>query len=439
MYLKRTIEKDIEKWIENDGKKPLVILGTRQCGKSTTIKTVATKHYKKVYYISFMEEYKKESFKAFKKVPKFDVLMKYLENLYNEVITLDQDTLIIIDEFQECLEFYTELKYINERLNFKNIVCLGSFLTMKVFSSGVSVPVGQIDTLRMYTLSFEEFLMNINEFVYKKYIECYQNRNIDEVSHQEFLKYFKMYQIIGGFPEAIKEFMNNNESYVAARKINASILDKYESDVTRYLDKKELVKAKSILKNSILFMGKEKNTFTLSTIKTDARYRDYEYVLLLLVKSFICYKVDNCQNLIFPLRPRDVSSKFKIYLCDMGLVSACYLIDQFNIDLEQFNNIKGNMMEGYIISEFYRNDLEPYYHSFNIGSNTYELDCVYQDEELIPKVVEIKSGINKSSKSLNKVKENKHIKVRLASFDSKFDDFNIPVYMFGYMLSHRQR
>lgn len=384
-----------------------------------------------------MEEYKKPSFKNFREVPKFDVLIKYLESLYNQVISLDANTLIIIDEFQECLEFYTELKYINEKLKFKNIVCLGSFLTMKVYASGISVPVGQIDSLNMYTLSFEEFLMNINDFVYQKFVNCFHNQNIDEMDHLEFCKYFKMYQIVGGFPEAIKNFIENNESYIAARNVNKNILDKYESDITKFLDKKDTVKANNILLNSILFMGNENNTFTLSTIKTDARYRDYEFVLLLLVKSFICYKVDNCQNLIFPLRPRDVSSKFKIYLCDMGLVSAYYLIDEFNIDSKEFNNIKGNMTEGYIISELYRNNLLPYYHSFTIGSNTYELDCVYQDNELIPKVLEIKSGINKSSQSINKVKDNKNIKLSLASLDRKFNDFNIPIYMFGYMLSHQ--
>ncbi len=438
MYLIRSIEKDIKKWIQRtDDKKPLVIFGTRQCGKTTTVNHIAKQNFKKVYYINFLEDKDRPSFQAFIREPKFDILISYLEKKYEETIVLDNDTVIIVDELQQVMDFYTELKFVNENQTFKNIICTGSYLSMEIFANKVSVPVGQIWSLNMYTLSFEEFLMNVSPFNYEKLVKSFTTKQINQIDHETFTELFQHYLVVGGFPEAVVSFINNKNSFQSASEVNKVILDKYSKDIEKYLDPQSVTKAKKVFENAIRFMGKENNTFTLSTIKTDARYRDYEYVIYLLVNSFVCYKVDNCKNLQFPLCTSDSSSKFKIYVCDIGLVSAFYNLDNSNIETQGFNNIKGNMIEGYIISELQRNNIQPYYHRFYEGKNSYELDCVYQDSDLITKVVEIKSGKNKSSQSLNKVKDNKNINIKLTSIDNKLDDYNTPLYMFGYMISHK--
>ncbi len=386
-----------------------------------------------------MEALNDSDFTSFKTAPTFEKLCAYIENRDDIVISLDDNTLIVIDEFQEVIDFYTQLKFINEKNQFKNIICLGSFLTVKVFANKVSVPVGQIEMLTMHTLSFEEFLMNVNRTTYQKMIISYENKLVDEVTHNFLKEYFMQYLVIGGYPEAISAYLENNKNFMCAAKVNELIFENYQSDISKFIENENLAKVRDIFLNSIMFMGKESNTFTLSSIKTTARYRDYEYAILLLVKSHIVNKVDNCNNLIFPLVPMDRSNKFKIYPCDIALISTYHKVSSLNINSEGFNNIKGNMIETYIMSECVRNKIQPYYHTFRVKDNSYELDLVFQDEDLKVNLVEIKSGKNKKSRSLNKAKDTPNSKSITTSLDSLIDEHNIPLYMFGYMLSHKSK
>ncbi len=354
MYLDRKIDLKIEKWIKNKDKKPLVVIGTRKCGKTTSVQEICNRMYKRVYYINFMREKDKPDFINFLKYPNYEFLLNYLQDMYGE-LKLDQDAVIIVDEIQEVNHFYTQLKFIGESKGFKNVICLGSYLSMNVFINKITVPVGQIDMLNMYTLGFDEFLMNVSPSTYKTYLEAFNKRSISEAEHLLFTNYFKSYLVVGGFPRAVEAFINSNHDYIEAKRINKDIHRLYQRDLGKYLTTPEQIKAIEVYKNAFLFMGKENNTFTLSTIRTSARYRDYEYAIMLLVESHICYKVDNCKNLSFPLVPFDSSAKYKIYPCDVGLVSGYYNLDIYNIETEGFKFIKGNLYEGYIMSELKRN------------------------------------------------------------------------------------
>ncbi len=437
MYLKRKVDGIIDKWSQNKDKKPLVVLGPRQCGKTTAVIEASKRLYKKSHYINFMEEKAHPRFEKFSSYPTLENLIEVLKSKFQEEIILDNDTLLVIDEFQEVMPFYTQLKFINENSKFKNIICLGSYLTVKVFSSNTPIPVGQIEIINMHTLSFEEFLMNINGAIYNSLKECYENKVISEIQHSIFSEYFMKYLIIGGFPNAIKTFIENNESYTKAAEVNKNILATYETDISKFMEPKEIARARSVFIHSLDFMGKENNTFTLSTIKTNARYREYEYAILLLMKSHMVNKVDNCNNLTFPITAMDTSNKFKIYPCDIGLISAYYSLENITIDNEGFKRIKGSMIESYIISECIRNNINPYYHTFIVNKNWYEIDLVYHDKELKVNLVEIKSGRNTKSPSLKMLKDTPNSCTRITSLTNKFDDTNIPLYMFGYMLSHK--
>ncbi len=439
MYLKRKVDKSLDEWSQNNDKKPLVILGPRQCGKTTTVLEAGKRLYQKTYYINFMEEKVFSRFAKFSQYPSFDNLIEVLKNKYNEDIVLDNQTLLILDEFQEVLPFYTQLKFINENNSFKNIICLGSYLTVKIFSSQVSVPVGQIETIHMHTLSFEEFLMNINIGIYHSLQECYEKRNISELLHSIFIEYFMKYLIIGGFPAAIRAFIDNHENYNEAAKVNKSILENYEADISRFMEPKEIARARLVFIHSIDFMGRENNTFTLSTIKTNARYREYEYAILLLVQAHMVNKVDNCNNLTFPLNSMDTSNKFKIYPCDIGLIAAYYSLDSLTFASEGFQRVKGSMIESYIMSECIRNGIHPYYHTFVDNKNWYEIDLVFHDRNLKVNIVEIKSGRNTKSPSLAKIKEISNSCTCITSLTNKFDDHHIPLYMYGYMLSQQNK
>ncbi len=436
MYLKRNIESQLINWIKRDDKKPLVILGTRQCGKSTTTLKITKEYYKNVYYVNFMRLSNNPLFQEFKTDPTLENLILFLERSNNQEIVIDKDSVIVIDELQECLGFYTQLKFINEDNMFKNIICLGSYLSMKVFTDKITVPVGQVHTINMYTLSFDEFLMNASEVAFKNLVKASNSNKIDDSTHNYLCEWFYKYIVVGGFPEAVKVFLQNNENYDLAKEVNEDIYNKYYADIGKYLEGNDKLKAMDVFENAISFSSRESNTFTLSTIKTSARYRDYEYAIQLLVKSHICYKIDNCQNLNYPLKPKDGSSKFKIYLCDIGLISCKHQLTIDNIKTPKFNNIKGHIMENYVISELIKNNKKPYYYTYYINTNGYELDCVYEDN-LEVNVLEIKSGKNIKSKSLDLVKEKKDISLKTVSLLNELNDKYIPLYLFSYMTNHQ--
>ncbi len=430
MYLKRNIDIKITNWIKKNTKKPLTIFGTRQSGKTTSVLEITKQNYKNVYYINLLYYKNDAAFDYFKSNPTFENLIRFLETIYNKQIELTKESVIIVDELQECIHFYTELKRINETIDFHNIICLGSYLGTKIFTDNVFVPVGQVESLDMYTMGFDEFLMNCYPTCYERILKAYKDKKISDLDHEIFKKAFEDYLIIGGFPEVVCKFIeNNNQITFDVLEINKNINNEYFRDLSKYIDDSEKVKVELVYNNALLFAGKENNTFTLSTIKTNARYRDYEYAIQLLIKSNICYKIDNCKNLEFPIVKRDSSEKFKIYLCDIGLISGFYNLNQLNISQENFNNIKGNMIENYIISELKRYGYNPYYYTFKEKTNVYELDCVYT-KDLVVNVLEIKSGKNKKSSSYNKIKESSNINKSITSLNNSFENNNTPLYMF---------
>ncbi len=279
--------------------------------------------------------------------------------------------------------------------------------------------------------------MNLNPALYQILETTYQTKEIDKMHHSFFSEAFKQYLVIGGYPKPIVEYLEHEQNFLYAAKANEIIFDNYEGDIAKFVGNENIAKVRDIFLNTFIFMGKESNTFTLSSIKTSARYRDYELAMLLLIKSHIINKVDNCKNLVFPICPMDKSNKFKIYPCDISLVSAYYKINMSNIESEGFKNIKGNMIETYIISECIRNDIQPYYHTFRVKDNAYELDLVYHDEDLKVNIVEIKSGKHKKSNSLNKVKDNTNSNIITTSLNPELNETHIPLYMFGYKLAHK--
>ncbi len=441
MYLKRSIDSTILEWMDNSAKKPLVITGTRQCGKTTTIKQLAQQRYKNIYYINLMTELKSSLVSEFKNNPTYENLIILLNKKYPQKdqapIVLNNDAIIIIDEFQECLEFYTQLKYINEESEFKNIVCLGSYLSVKVFTDKVSYPVGQIETINMFTLSFEEFLINTNQALYEKLLTGYNNKSIDNFSHNLLLEALNEYILVGGFPEAISEYVNHNKDWSKTAKINRGIYESYYSDLSKHLQSADLVKVYEVYNNALTFCSKENNTFTLSTIKTNARYRDYEFIIMLLVSSKVCYKVDNCKNLIPPLIKRDSSSKFKIYFADISLLSTHFELTPLNINSTDYQLVKGNIIENLICMELIRKNINVFYHTFLKGTNQYELDFVYQ-QELKTHVVEVKSGKNKKSTSLNQIKTNDNIQYITTSINNEISETHVPLYMFFLTLRKKE-
>ncbi len=208
MYLRRNIDIKFKEWINNPSKKPLVVAGSRQCGKTTTVLKVANEHFKHVYYIDFLERANIKYVESLKSDPSIDNLKRIIMSIYANA-TFDKDSVVIIDEVQEVLDFYPELKTINQSHKDINLIVLGSYLGTKIFTNNISIPVGQTNKIEMHSLGFDEFLMNVNSSLYDQLINSFHHKQIKSQLHLDLIDALNAYLITGGFPETVCAFIKN--------------------------------------------------------------------------------------------------------------------------------------------------------------------------------------------------------------------------------------
>ena len=429
MYLKRKVEAEIKQWINSKNKKPLVIIGSRQCGKTTTIKELAYQNYQHVCYWSLKDkDYLKQKLQL-EANPSIQQLLILLKQIYPGV-EFNQDTIIIIDEIQEVIDIFEQLKVVNEKYAHLNFVVLGSYLGTKIFTHNSSYPVGQIKMIEMFSMSFEEFLINVNDLFYEQLIQEYEAKNIREATHQIALDYFFIYLVLGGFPEVIKTFIMHQATITdEVYAIRNGIYEDYANDIYKYIDDDKKLKVSKIFKYALQTMGYENNNFKLTTMDKCARFKDYEYVIALIEASHICFKVDNSQTLNLPLSPRDRINKFKLYFNDISLIASYFDLRADLLPSKEFDIIKGNLIENYVMLELLRNKHTPYYHTFKHHNNQYEIDALYV-KDLKVHTLEIKSGKHTKSVSMNLLNTlNQDLKGYVISLKKDITEYHLPLYL----------
>ena len=289
--MKRKIYEELLKWKNTDMKKPLMIIGARQIGKTYVIKEFCEKEFEKKKYINLLEH--SEIIKIFKQeintAEKFNRMKIYLD------IDIDiENTIIFFDEIQESEELISSLKYFNESEGKFKIICTGSLLGVKLKRMHTSFPVGKVKILNMYPMDFEEFLIaNGNQGLIDEIYKCYNNNKaMDQVLHEKALSLYRLYLCVGGMPEAIKNLLYNEKDILKFdNTIIEDIINSYLNDMNKYVqNKSETVKIEKIYKSIPAQLGNQSNKFQYGKISTDARKRDYEIALDWLLSSTMVHK-----------------------------------------------------------------------------------------------------------------------------------------------------
>lgn len=430
MYLQRFILKKLIEWKNSKYRKPLILKGARQIGKTYILKQFGEENYEGIAYFNF--DHDEDLYNLFSKTKDPKRILEQLAFIYGKAI-LPEKTLIIFDEIQECPNALNSLKYFQEEANEYHIVCAGSLLGIRL--SHTSFPVGKVEFLNMYPMTFSEFLIADNCENMVEYMKSIKDiQSIPDIFFNQLEEKLKAYFIIGGMPEAVKAWVNEKDIELV-NNIQENILKAYENDFSKHTQNSEANKI-SLIWNSIPSqLAKENKKFLYQTVKEGARAREYENALNWLNDANLIYKIYNVRKTDFPLKAYNDLSAFKIYMNDIGLLRRMSNLDS-RIVIEGdrlFEEFKGAFTENYVLNMLcIIFDNVPNYFIFN----RYEIDFVFQyKNDIIP--IEVKSKKSNNNISLTRYNEkyDNNISIRFSMNNLKKDGkiINIPLFLIEYI------
>lgn len=425
--MQRTAILKLKEWKESKNHKPIIIEGARQVGKTWLMKEFGKQYYEQVVYLHFDNNQKLTAlFENDYEIPR---LIEAFEILSGIKINPD-NTLIIFDEIQECPRALTSLKYFYENAPEYDIIAAGSLLGL-MHHEGTGFPVGKVSFLNLYPMNFFEFARALGE---EKLIELIEKKDFQMISvfKNDFEKLVKMYCYIGGMPEVVQNFVDNR-NYKKVREIQKNILASYENDFSKHVSSNTVEKIRMLWRAIPSQLAKENKKFIYNVIKTGARAKEYELALLWLKDAGLVYQVNRIKKPDLPLIAYQDLDAFKLFIVDVGLLSALTNLDVKTI-LEKtqiFEEFKGAIAEQYVYQQLKSVDDIPIFYWSNDSSRS-EIDFVIQHGEYVVPV-EVKAEKNLKAKSLNNfIQEYKSKKsVRTSLADYKLNDnnlYDIPLY-----------
>lgn len=434
LFMERLLMKDLVQWKDSTYRKPLILKGARQTGKTWLLKEFGHLYYNDVAYINFEEH---EEYKQFFETTKdINRILQNLEMAIGKNIEAE-NTLIIFDEIQECSSALNTLKYFYENAPEYHIVAAGSLLGITL-SKPNGFPVGKVDFLEMHPMSFSEFLLandNLNLVQYMSQIN--QIEKIPSAFFNPLHELLKLYFITGGMPEAIYVWKSAHDVELV-QKVLVNILDAYEHDFIKHAEIKDYPKISFIWKSIPSQLSKENKKFFYKVVKPGARAREYENALQWLIDAGLVHKVYRSNACGLPLSAYDDLNCFKIYLSDVGLLRRLsYLAPSaFNDGNKLFVEFKGALSENFVLQSLQiQNDIPLRY--WSMDNPSYEVDFILQKEnDIFP--IEVKAGSNVKSRSLKKYKElyGENIKLRirysLENLSLDNDILNIPLFLIDF-------
>lgn len=393
--MERDIMKTLVAWKDRKNRKPLLLTGVRQCGKTYVCRKFGEKYFKNVAYFYFEGNKRLASVFDFD----FDVerILDELEHIILGEKIVPGETLVIFDEIQACPAAITSLKYFCENKRELHIICAGSLLGVSVKRNNISFPVGKVDRLQMYPMSFSEFLHASGEGALIEGVSRYGlGQPLPDLYTMQFMKCLKQYYIVGGMPEIVDTWIKTR-SYEEVDALQDSIIKDYSSDFAKYAPRSDVPKLGWIWESVPKQLAKENNKFVFSHVKEGKRSSELEDALTWLVDAGLVYRLEMVKNPELPLSFQADASYFKVYLSDVGLlrklsgVSVKTILEQS----ELYKNFKGAFTENYVLTELISQGIHPY---FWRSGNTAELDFVFEnDDRIIP--VEAKAEIHTRAKS----------------------------------------
>ena len=390
----REILNDLEKWKDKSRRKPLILTGVRQCGKTYIVDEFARKHFESYVYVNFES---KETLSAIFDYD-FDVkrIIKELERHFRTKI-VPRETLVFFDEIQECPRAITSLKYFCEEMRDLHIICAGSLLGVALKEEQISFPVGKVNRLQLYPMSFKEFIIaNGREDLIETFSEWPTDREIPELYTAPMEELLKEYYIVGGMPEVVKTWIET-EDYDEVEELQNEILGDYADDFSKHAPLTDVPKIRWIWDSVPVQLAKENNKFIFSHVKEGKRSAELEDAMQWLVDAGLLIKAELVENPEIPLEGASDRTYFKVYMSDVGLLRAKSKVSVNTIldESDLYVRYKGAFAENYVLNELKTLDKKPF---FWRSGNSAEVDFVYEEcGEIIP--IEVKSADNTQAKS----------------------------------------
>ncbi|RGJ72520.1 ATP-binding protein [Eubacterium sp. TM05-53] len=418
--------KKLKEWKNKEDRKPMILMGARQVGKTWIMKEFGKNEYAKVAYISFYNNDRMND--VFDMDFDVDRIIMNL-NIESGITITPNDTLIILDEIQNAPKALESLKYFCEDANEYHVIAAGSLLGVAVHEN-VSFPVGKVDMLDLYPFSFREFLLAMDEKNLVMALDSKDFSIIDNFS-DKFLFWLKNYYYIGGMPAVVDSFRRNKD-YIKARQIQKDILRQYEQDFGKHVDAKNLPRIRMVWQSIPIQLAKENKKFFFGQIKKGARSSDFEIAIQWLMDSGLIYKVNRVNEPHMPLKAYINMSAYKLFILDIGLLGALSDLPAKTI-LEKdeiFVEFKGAFTEQYVLQQLICDtQYTPYY--YGTDKSTFEQDFMIQmEDKIVP--IEVKAEGNIRSQSLKVYCEKYRPKKAVRFSTLKYMDqgwmVNIPLY-----------
>ncbi|WP_337486857.1 ATP-binding protein [Prevotella sp.] len=423
--MKRSAITYLYQWKESNHRKPLIMLGARQVGKTWLMQEFAKEAYTNSAYVNFEDnEMLRELF-----AHDFDINRIINSLQWSTGVTIDENTLIILDEIQEAPRGITALKYFAEKAPQYHVIAAGSLLGIAMHQND-SFPVGKVDFMHLYPLSFFEFLDAIGESRIKDLLMS-KDWSMITMFRNQLEERLRQYYIVGGMPEVVSSFANEG-NLTRVRTIQKAILESYERDFLKHAPAIEVPRIRMVWKSIPAQLAKENKKFVYGAIKEGARAKDFELAIEWLKDAGLIYKVNRCKKAQLPLSAYEDFSAFKLFLSDIGLMGA-----MSNIPVQSlldgnvlFSDFKGALTEQYVLQQLKDNSsLSIYY--WSAENSRGEIDFLLQDEEMIIPI-EVKAEENLQAKSLKVfVERNTGLKgMRLSMSPYREQDWlvNYPLY-----------
>ncbi len=393
--MKRDLYQALKKWKAAKDRKPLIIRGARQVGKTHLLNAFATTEYKSHVIINFEDD--KPVAALFETDLDPHRIIDHIGLLKRTAITPGK-TLLIFDEIQACPLALNSLKYFNEKLPELHVASAGSLLGVKLGQLR-GFPVGQIDFLDLHPLSFFEFLSASGRATLRDRLETLTLQNpLPEPLHIECMTLFKQYYLIGGMPAVVSKFLDTGD-FEQTRTIQQSLLKGYQSDFAKYADRTDAIKILNIWESIPSQLAKENTKFLFKVIKEGARAREYESALMWLTDAGLIYKVENTETARIPLAAYRDRSNFKLYFMDIGLLCAfCNIAPASLLSDEILGTFSGALTENLVLQELVAHGKQDLVYWTSPGKA--EVDFILQyNGTLYP--LEVKTGTSKKTRSLS--------------------------------------
>ena len=429
--MERQLIQQLSHWKHARNRKPLLLMGARQVGKTTLLHTFGKQAYKNVVSLNF------DSRPELKKLFSLDLKPhRILRDICLELgVTINPaETLLILDEIQEAPDALNSLKYFNEEANEYHVCGAGSLLGVKLAHTQ-GFPVGKVHFETLYPLNFNEFLTALGEKSLAEYLSTITlKETINPLIHEKLMGYFRLYLFIGGMPEAVKQY-RDSEEIQRARTVHQDIIRAYDLDFTKHAPVSLILRITECFHSITSQLAKENKRFIYSVIREGARARTYEMAIQWLIEAGLFYKIYNTNTPKLPLKAYENCNIFKVYPVDVGLLNTMAdlpikLILRRSALLQEF---QGSLIENFVTQELKPQQDRLHYWT---SSGRAEVDFILQQEEFIYPL-EVKSGNSKQKKSLllyqDKYKPRSILRASPQNLDKHNGFINLPLYLVGQL------